>query len=434
MAAQSNVQIKATANVTQATSELQKLGNATENVSDGLKDITREGSQNGSAISSLASKYAASAVSIAAVAAAMKQVYEFGKECVQIYVQQEKAETRLQAVLKATGNQYNINASSLVSYANELERKTNLDSAQIVEAVKLLVATKALNEDGLKRTLEVSAELAVAMGTDITSAAQMMVRALQDPVSGLRSPRSAAISFTDAEQEQIKAMMEANNLAGAQELVLAKVEGAYKGVADAIKGTDSGKLDTISTALGNIKKNFGSAILDEISPALDWIIEKLGYVESWSAKVKGRTSITSSIKANGVEGNNDLENYSVSELEQWLEDLNGNIPLSYKNYFANQGYLSQLRNYIDSRKGSEVPEPPGVGTSTTSPTESQDPDTSAIGDWLSKYGSSSTSWLAQSYQSIIDSSRKLQEELDSESTEYLQLQEIVDAYQDKLDL
>lgn len=214
---------------------------------------------------------------------AISEVNGAAKEMIEIYKTQEQSEVRLASVLKATGNQINMSARELLDLAGAVQEVTKFGDEAVLEAEKLLIATQALDEDGLKRALMTTADLAEAMKTDISSAASTMAYALQDPTQGLTRLRRQGMAFTEEEIEQVKALQDANDLYGAQALVLDKIESKYKGVASAVASTDTGTLDQIKNVWGDIKEDLGEGIVGSLAPAFTYILDMLKKIHEWAS-------------------------------------------------------------------------------------------------------------------------------------------------------
>lgn len=225
------------------------------------------------------------------VAVAVKGVNEMtkaAKQCVKEYTEAEKVSKRLEAVWNNVGKTTNKNYAQIMDYSDAIEKTTYFTGEAVEEAALLLAATESLTEEGFQRALDASVDLASALGEDVTSAAQTLSKAIQEPESALSRLKTIGVSFTEEEKEQIEALTDANKLYEAQSLILDKVEQKYKGVAKAINDTPAGLLDNINDTIGDIRENLGGALLNALSPALEsiygWLTKISGWVAEWSAE------------------------------------------------------------------------------------------------------------------------------------------------------
>lgn len=297
----------------------------------------------------------ASAAVAGAVVLAIRKVINVSKELISTYKTASKQQTTLTAVIKATGNQIGAYKGEMEDYALELQDLTGISDEVIKAAEQTLIATQTLDKDGLKRATADAADLGVALGTDAASAARMLAIALQDPEEGLTRLRRSGIAFTDAEREQIAAMQEAGDLAGAQAAILDKIESKYKGIAKAVGDTPVGTLDKLHETWGDIKENLGQSILESIEPALNLLLSTLKQIREWTTKA---TSGNAKKLVFGEQIGGDfsdehiletLRNYNVSELEKALNEaaeiyVNGYQGAIYTSYkFLEQGSAETSR-------------------------------------------------------------------------------------------
>lgn len=247
-------------------------------------DIKTGARETDSILSGLANKVQSLAIG-AVIAKGFQLAYKACMECVGAFKEAQVAVTKFDSIAKSAGFTTK-QIMNLKDYAGEVQNLTGMSDEAILGAEQLLVATNALDEEGIKKATLSCADLAVAMGTDITSSAQALAIALQSPTDGLTRLRRSGILFTDEEENLVKALDEAGEKAKAQELILAKIEARYKGVAKAVGDTDVGTLSKISETWGDIKENLGQAILDSVSPALEALLWTLGKIKEWQEEQK----------------------------------------------------------------------------------------------------------------------------------------------------
>lgn len=320
--AESSVNMKFTAQTADAQKRIEELEKKVASLNKQTKETNQASKQATSGVDGFSLSALKGTAAIAGLTGAVVATVAAAKEMVKVYAESERITTRMTAVWENVGKATGYSSQQIIDYAEAVEKTTYFEAEAVMSAAQLLAATEKLSDKGFQRALDISIDLAEAMGTDVPNAASMMSRALANPETGLRALRTAGINFTDAEREQIQALMDANRELEAQDIVLGKVEAAYKGVAESVKATDSGKLNTIATQLGNIKKNLGSAILDEISPALEWIVEQLDKIEEWSKRNASNASVGKAINE-GMSAVDLAKNFSYQQL------------LEYRNYARN---------------------------------------------------------------------------------------------------
>ena len=403
--ADSSINMKFTAQTADAQARIADLEKEVTRLNNEVKKTKGASEQASSGLGGLNSSALKAAAVIATVVAAVKAVVSVSKELINSYRDQELSQARLQSVLKATGNQIGMTVGDLKDLASATQSVTRFGDEAVMEAEKLLIATQSLDKDGLQRAIMASADLAEAMGEDIVSAASTMAYALQDPVNGLTRLRRQGIAFTETEAQQIQALSDANDLYGAQALILDKVESKYKGVAAAVAETNTGKLDKIKNVWGDIKEGLGQGLLDSISPALETLYGWLSKISSWVADVADLNSVSQTLKSGGS-----LASFPTPLLERALREYDSAYNSNNPEFRGRQAYLDWqklINQELAARQAASVisptviSEPLGSGSGSEQTVEETVKELTAAA-FLKTYGSGSLSYRAASYQNIID--------------------------------
>jgi hypothetical protein len=151
---------------------------------------------------------------------------------------------------------------------------------------KELAATADVAGGAMDRATLAAIDLAAAgFGSAETNAAQLG-KALQDPIKGLTALTRSGVTFTEAEREKIKAMVESGNILGAQNEILAAIETQVGGTAEAT-ATGSAKM---TVAFGEMQESIGKALLplfEKLVPLVtgffDFIAKNSGVVTALAA-------------------------------------------------------------------------------------------------------------------------------------------------------
>ena len=198
----------------------------------------------------------------------------------------QKVAKQTEAVLKSTGAQAWETADAVGDLANEISRKTGIDDEAIQSAQNwLLTFKKVRNEAGegndvFDRTTRTMIDLSVAMGGDAKQAANLLGKALNDPVKGISALTRVGVTFSASQKEQIKQLAEQNDLLGAQKIILDEVESQVKGSAEA----QATAYDKAKVSAGNLAETVGGLLAPAVetaanaaSGAADWFQE----LDSW---------------------------------------------------------------------------------------------------------------------------------------------------------
>lgn len=334
---------------------------------------------------------------VATAVAGFKLMSKAAKDYIDAYAEAEKVTMRLTAVWDNVGLATGKTAREIDNLAESLEKETYFSSEAIKESALLLAATESLTEDGFDRALTASLDLAAALGEDVTSAAQTLAKAIQEPEAALSRLKTIGVTFTDQEKKQIKTLADANKQYEAQTIILDKIEQKYADVAKAINDTPAGTLDNIRDVLGDIRENLGGALVNSLGPILEDIFGWLSRISEWVAQWSTSTNVISKLQT----GSEDLTGFNIVDLELALKSVNEALKSNNSEVRAHSSsyekYRKLLEDEIAYRKTLETVTAPTVSASTTG----------TIADFLKQYGSSSAAYLNAGYQQIIDNATSI---------------------------
>ena len=400
--------------------------------------VTADSKQAQNSLGSLVSSIAKTSLSIASITMAAKQLYSTCKELIELGTQEALAQERLNAVLSAAGTTAKISSSRILELASSISDLTGIEEQSVYAAEKVLVSFDSLNKEGFERTLQLSADVAMALGTDISDAAKKLGQVLASPTQGLDGLKEIGIAFTAQEQKQIKKVYEANGAYEAQVLILDKVEKAYGKSAIAIGNSTANLTTKISETMKDSMANLGQEMLNMIEPILEKI-EKRWLKFSSESNLSLKISSVARQTKNLLEGeidSIDFSKFTDAELEEVLdyfaqkaEDYAGIYKFLYGTTVSleNLTSRSELRAEIERRKNN--------------PTTSESTSVSGFSvpeDFLSSYGSSSKAYQIAQYQAVIDEANFYISKLsaatsESDNATVAYLNEIVSSMQSKID-
>jgi hypothetical protein len=141
---------------------------------------------------------------------------------------------------------------------DQLSLASGIDDDNLREMTNVLLTFGNLQGKTFEQANQMALDLSVAFGKDLQSSAVMVGKALNDPIKGLTALSRIGVQFTAEQQEQIKAMMEVNDIAGAQKIIMGELERQVGGSAAA----QADAVDKTMVAWGNFKEAIGDAIID----------------------------------------------------------------------------------------------------------------------------------------------------------------------------
>jgi phage-related protein len=194
------------------------------------------------------------------LAAMGRSLFDFGG-MIQGSIQAETALTRMNAIVRATGEVAGWSTSQLAKMRENLVGMSGgtVTSGQAAGAQSSLLRYQNVRGDQFAEALTAARDLAAVMGTDLPEAASLLGRALENPLHGMRALREARIYLSPMEEAMIHAAMAAGNFEQAQEVVLNKVR-QFAGVAAQLDSGYAGSLNRLTNTWNSIGKSIGDAL------------------------------------------------------------------------------------------------------------------------------------------------------------------------------
>jgi hypothetical protein len=182
----------------------------------------------------------------------------------------ERANRRVAQIAKSMGlfgAQTDNVTNRLLAYGDALERETGFTAESIKETqAKLLTFSelaKSANTVGsaFDRATKAAIDMAAAGFGEASSNAVQLGKALQDPIKGITALARSGISFNAQQKDQIRTLVESNEILKAQDLILAAIETQVGGTAEATATAT----DKMKNSLGEVTDIVG----DALAPAFD---------------------------------------------------------------------------------------------------------------------------------------------------------------------
>lgn len=186
----------------------------------------------------------------------------------------EKIAAQTDAVIKSMGGASNVTASEVKGLGDEIERVTGVQSEAVQEAQNLMLTFgNVKNEVGagndiFNQATHLMTDMSVALGTDVSSGAIQLGKALNDPIAGVGALGEVGVSFTEQQKEQIKTLTESGDVMAAQKIILGELENQFGGSAAAMGDTTAGKVEKMKNSFEDLQKNLASSFM----PVIDKLI------------------------------------------------------------------------------------------------------------------------------------------------------------------
>jgi hypothetical protein len=231
-----------TSDLTDAQRELRRLGNQGGQTEG---QVTRFGGAAQRSFGVVAAAATAALISVVSLGAGFSKF-------VANTITADSAQAQLAAAISSTGGAADRTLEQLNQHAAALQKITNVGDEATSAMQGVLLTFTQIQGSVFDRATAAVLDLSTAMGTGLNAAALQVGKALNDPVLGMTALSRSGIQFTQAQKDVVAAMVETNNVAGAQEIILNELEKQFGGSAAAARGTLGGALESLGNAFGDL--------------------------------------------------------------------------------------------------------------------------------------------------------------------------------------
>ena len=194
------------------------------------------------------------------VAFSVKAVVDFSKQCAEAYREHNAAVSILNSTLEATGATAWTTSLELQKMAGELQKTTNYTADSINSMQSVLLGFRNIKGDTFEDATKAILDMATVMKMDLSSAAQSIGKALDDPIHGMDSLKKQGFNFTASQKKVIQSLLDTGDAAGAQKIILDELNGTFGGAAEA--AADSAT--QIKNAWEDVKRAVAEGFVDTI--------------------------------------------------------------------------------------------------------------------------------------------------------------------------
>jgi hypothetical protein len=203
------------------------------------------------------------------------------KSSIDAAMQSKDALAQVQQGIKSMGNAAGRSAEQLQALASKEMFASLYDDDDILRQVSATLLTfgnvaGATFDSAQQAIIDMSAKL----GTDLQSSAIQVGKALNDPIKGITALSRVGVSFTEQQKDQINAMVEAGNVAGAQQIILAELAKEFGGAAKA--AADANPFTVLKHAADDFKEAVGAVLLRSMPPLINALTSLLQSFNSLS--------------------------------------------------------------------------------------------------------------------------------------------------------
>jgi len=251
----------------------------------------------------------------------IRAIGQFAADSIKEFTEAAESHARLAAQIKATGGAAGFTAEQLEDMASRLQDSTRIEAEEINKAQSaLLKFTNITGEQFIKAT-ELSLDLAVAMGSDASGAAQTLGKALEDPISGMSSLRRAGVMLSDDQEKLARSFAEAGNNAKAQEIILKALQDRIGGVAAAVGKEDPAGMKRLQLAIKDVKQEIGELLATNAKPFLNALATD---IENFRKRLAGDKKASAEV-LQVVKFGDLIDTGDISGVRKAIQDLSGKV-------------------------------------------------------------------------------------------------------------
>ena len=200
-----------------------------------------------------------------------------------------------EAVVKSTGGAAGLTAKEMAEMASAMSASAGqsiFSDDAILGAQNVLATFTNIKGENFGSATQSILDMSQALGIDLDSAAMQVGKALNDPIAGLSALSRSGVQFTADQEAMIKAMVEAGNVAGAQEIMMAELNTQFGGSASAAVDTYAGQQVVLKEKMADVQQGLGEALMpilmefgafmaDTVVPIIADVVESLsGWITS----------------------------------------------------------------------------------------------------------------------------------------------------------
>jgi phage-related minor tail protein len=194
----------------------------------------------------------------------------------------EQSLAHFNRAFEAFGDTLGVTRKQLNDFAVSTQNSTRFSDEAVRDLQATLIRFGTITGDNFKRAQQAAVDLAAGMGIDLSSAGNILARAMAAPESAMRLLRQAGINLTAAQKDLIKSFSETGDSARSMDLILSLIEKRFSGAAVA-------DVHTFEGALKNLKNVFDELLETNVGPLASGINEVAATVKdpAFADAVKG---------------------------------------------------------------------------------------------------------------------------------------------------
>lgn len=258
----------------------------------------------------------------------VKAIIDFGKAVSEKFREDNQAAAILKSTLEATGATAWTTFQELEEMASGLQQKTNFAASSIESMQSVLLGFRNITGETFGEATKAILDMATVMKMDLSSAAQSIGKALDDPIHGMDSLKKQGFNFTAAQKKVIQSFLDAGDAASAQKIILDELNVTFGGAAEAAADYST----KIENSFGDLQSGIGKFLAGFVNNKVgDAIVKDLTYLGDAFGSFHENVAFLKAIKSEAAynewyatlvpEKQVEAATYKINELSKALKDL-----------------------------------------------------------------------------------------------------------------
>ena len=189
------------------------------------------------------------------------------------FQESEATLAQLDAVLTSTAGAAGVTRDEVINLASSLEQVSTFSDEAVIGAENMLLTFTSIGKEVFPQATKTVLDMSTALGQDLKSSSIQLGKALNDPINGVTALRRVGVQFNDAQQEQIKTLVESGKLLDAQKMILKELQVEFGGSAEAAGKTFGGQLTILKNTINNIEESLGELLVNALKPLIGSLTE-----------------------------------------------------------------------------------------------------------------------------------------------------------------
>jgi hypothetical protein len=222
--------------------------------------------------------FATSLGGVALAAAGFSTVTDYFQGAIQGAMDMQVAQENTNRILSSGSHVAGLTGAAIDALSQSLMNQTGVDDDVVRGAENILAGYSGISKkaypDVAAAALDMARAQSEATGAtfDANASAKALGIALSDPAKAARLLRGENILLSDSQQKAIATALKHHDIAKADAVIMDAVKAKVGGASAAYRETASGGMMAFNTAMGNIQKTIGAAVLPELTNLLSGVL------------------------------------------------------------------------------------------------------------------------------------------------------------------